>query len=128
MDTGNTGISDGNMVTEPVQPRGYGEHVDTNAVKTDVDGSAPWIRGTPSLGLPFFIVSRFSPVDTGNTRNNWFLSVGVPVQPRGYGEHPPTSLSNSAESGSAPWIRGTPERTSTGAVKKRFSPVDTGNT
>ena len=46
VDTGNTPESAITETVLPVQPRGYGEHNHLRLIKWNVQGSAPWIRGT----------------------------------------------------------------------------------
>ena len=67
-------------------------------------------------------------MDTGNTDFKTKTVSGIPVQPRGYGEHIPFSYSLSIVTGSAPWIRGTHLMLHLCIGHIRFSPVDTGNT
>ena len=91
-------------------------------------GSAPWVRGTlTAIGL-ISIIKRFSPVGTGNTTCWSHSSQYTPVQPRGYGEHCESETEQDVDSGSAPWVRGTPVIFSTVLAGTRFSPVGTGNT
>ena len=128
MDTGNTSVVETNSERVSVQPRGYGEHITALVPITRINGSAPWIRGTLNVTVAPAAMSRFSPVDTGNTI--WILLVAhlAAVQPRGYGEHSCCLLLIKRSHGSAPWIRGTPDQAGQDAAKERFSPVDTGNT
>ena len=75
------------------------------------------------------VCRRFIPVGTGNT--HWVVNVGEPgkpVHPRGYGEHTIIIKPFSCNSGSSPWVRGTPRRTSLQWPSLRFIPVGTGNT
>ena len=67
VDTGNTidYLDQGELKT--VQPRGYGEHLNTHIIGRSVRGSAPWIRGTLMQKSSEPQQRRFSPVDTGNT-------------------------------------------------------------
>ena len=67
-------------------------------------------------------------MDTGNTTKMDGDRDGIPVHPRGYGEHTSSILLNCFIIGSSPWIRGT--RAAFFGVNKdtRFIPVDTGNT
>ena len=87
VDTGNTEILNHGLDPTPVQPRGYGEHSVIINNMTNNIGSAPWIRGTLVTRVCSSVNFRFSPVDTGNTENQVFLSPELTVQPRGYGEH-----------------------------------------
>ena len=92
------------------------------------NGSAPWIRGTHSSPSSRLHMSRFSPVDTGNTIVKIIRCIPFPVQPRGYGEHFRYGLHLHQLRGSAPWIRGTLAAVEDALCVRRFSPVDTGNT
>ena len=65
--TGNTKANLLPARLNPVQPRGYGEHLVTIDVISVISGSAPWVRGTRE------------PMATTPKR--------ITVQPREYGEH-----------------------------------------
>ena len=67
VDTGNTPLLQPSRYKGAVQPRGYGEHIGVTTLGCLMNGSAPWIRGTPTLANLSFDLLRFSPVDTGNT-------------------------------------------------------------
>ena len=87
VDTGNTGCWESNPMMITVQPRGYGEHKRINGAIRLSYGSAPWIRGTRDMKQSVNKLTRFSPVDTGNTVNVLPDKSTKSVQPRGYGEH-----------------------------------------
>ena len=73
-------------------------------------------------------ISRFIPVDTGNTDKWHESSRGEAVHPRGYGEHDARRLMTAYSNGSSPWIRGTLGVALDLRHDRRFIPVDTGNT
>ena len=87
VDTGNTVELPGNPIKLPVHPRGYGEHSKSNLSNLPKNGSSPWIRGTHPDIKYIIMISRFIPVDTGNTLNILATSTQDVVHPRGYGEH-----------------------------------------
>ena len=91
-------------------------------------GSAPWVRGTRTDALTKAFTDRFSPVGTGNTSTTRALNVFMSVQPRGYGEHVTAAVDVQDDRGSAPWVRGTPDKRLNIPLVRRFSPVGTGNT
>ena len=73
-------------------------------------------------------LTRFIPVDTGNTLPYFAKKPYSPVYPRGYGEHDWTTWTAVGQRGLSPWIRGTRRWGVAGAKGVRFIPVDTGNT
>ena len=74
------------------------------------------------------MVSRFIPVDTGNTKHVTLRPIVSPVHPRGYGEHTREQERIFESGGSSPWIRGTQQSGIERGYSIRFIPVDTGNT
>ena len=107
MDTGNTKSNSAELLTQSVQPRGYGEHMAASCGISSQAGSAPWIRGTRIPKNMINTKYRFSPVDTGNTSLSSTTNTRKSVQPRGYGEHNEPMSAAISNGGSAPWIRGT---------------------
>ena len=72
--------------------------------------------------------TRFIPVDTGNTTTARLSSSEIAVYPRGYGEHFASNAGLTSVDGLSPWIRGTPPNDTDFPFRRRFIPVDTGNT
>ena len=128
VDTGNTSRWSAGQWWHPVHPRGYGEHISGIRQSMTIHGSSPWIRGTLFLWCTWIFPWRFIPVDTGNTGAVKFCHDSSPVHPRGYGEHILSRFISCLLHGSSPWIRGTPRKGGYSIVRKRFIPVDTGNT
>ena len=110
-----------------VQPRGYGERRSNSTSNIVQIGSAPWVRGTPPRSPVIDRPIRFSPVGTGNADKFCATMILLAVQPRGYGERLFLKLQKQNGTGSAPWVRGTPNGIGLDMVVFRFSPVGTGN-
>ena len=111
VDTGNTFDLLVASIATTVHPRGYGEHALRLGRVTEMHGSSPWIRGTLYSSGDNEGISRFIPVDTGNTDYSFGLKRKIPVHPRGYGEHLTRIVSIEENNGSSPWIRGTQSAT-----------------
>ncbi len=107
MGTGNTLAMPTLQTLFAVHPRGYGEHISGSLIRRQTNGSSPWVRGTHRLSMVSRVRNRFIPVGTGNTNRGSHEMNGVPVHPRGYGEHKSEGLGLTIESGSSPWVRGT---------------------
>ena len=67
-------------------------------------------------------------MDTGNTCRHKKALTRRAVHPRGYGKHPVITLPNVPSAGSSPWIRETLNHPLQNNLRRRFIPVDTGNT
>ena len=128
VDTGNTKRTSSPEGFHAVHPRGYGEHKGRARLFWSRGGSSPWIRGTHQTQLMNYMITRFIPVDTGNTHSFNIDPRVFPVHPRGYGEHGCGDFYGVNESGSSPWIRGTLNIKRKELGYSRFIPVDTGNT
>ena len=72
--------------------------------------------------------SRFIPAGAGNTVLNSFVSEGLPVHPRGCGEHAARAMYGFSTSGSSPRVRGTRFAAGLGRAVQRFIPAGAGNT
>ena len=127
VDTGNINRSSYLTLVSTVHPRGYGEHNSGYWIGFLKDGSSPWIRGTFPWRPRSPNITRFIPVDTGNIQQRMYLSLGLTVHPRGYGEHSAGLRRQEVVNGSSPWIRGTYNLIAVSCHRFRFIPVDTGN-
>ena len=128
VDTGNTWFYFIIHCKKSVYPRGYGEHISVLLLIPYRTGLSPWIRGTLFFCRLLFLVSRFIPVDTGNTTKVVPSLITSTVYPRGYGEHTAAQMAMQNSGGLSPWIRGTQVASFVCTLTNRFIPVDTGNT
>ena len=126
--TGNTSSLTMKLIMSAVHPRGHGEHPFGQLAMYCLNGSSPWARGTQFTQVRGSSVSRFIPVGTGNTWVIKYAVHGIPVHPRGHGEHFMGLGSVGLVCGSSPWARGTLRRGFTNGINTRFIPVGTGNT
>ena len=106
--TGNTQQPETMQLYSTVHPRGYGEHPLTISNGKAKRGSSPWVRGTLFRQTMELDMKRFIPVGTGNTDSAIFPRSLETVHPRGYGEHNHVRFVAVKQSGSSPWVRGTP--------------------
>ena len=125
---GNTHGSDWGWQKLPVHPRGCGEH--RNPLHDDLvtRGSSPRVRGTPPAPFGWTPCPRFIPAGAGNTDVRHPQSCGLPVHPRGCGEHLPPNPIIVSDSGSSPRVRGTLHITASIVARVRFIPAGAGNT
>ena len=73
--------------SEPVHPRGRGEHCSALSRRSCEVGSSPRARGTPRQGREAFLTQRFIPAGAGNTADRRHGPRQLSVHPRGRGEH-----------------------------------------
>ena len=111
-----------------VHPRGRGEHPARRTRRLSQAGSSPRARGTPGARLWLQLRRRFIPAGAGNTVQVAALSVGMPVHPRGRGEHDSTRTGYQNSSGSSPRARGTHFALIELGRLRRFIPAGAGNT
>ena len=106
-DAGNTPTLTRRAGVRPVHPRGCGEHLPHDSTSAIIGGSSPRMRGThgwhPDRGARYW----FIPADAGNTRPASSCDCGLPVHPRGCGEHINTIHWKKTGHGSSPRMRGT---------------------
>ena len=84
--TGNSCIAQSIYAIAAVQPRVYGELCVVRFEFTVRGGSAPRVRGTPTIAESRDFLHRFSPACTGNSKLNTGRLYVATVQPRVYGE------------------------------------------
>ena len=107
----------------PVQPRACGELSEAAIVLDAHRGSAPRVRGTPTVTTEFGQCGRFSPARAGNSRAALFEGASLAVQPRACGELISMAPPRPLNTGSAPRVRGTPPAIQPTRVVSRFSPA-----
>ncbi len=125
---GNTLLTDGWDDLDMDQPRTCGEYQEQWLERRRLQGSAPHMRGIQSWEGPVFLWRRISPAHAGNT--SW-VSAAVAAcadQPRTCGEYPPSSLPDRMAPGSAPHMRGIPDRIPRTGQPQGISPAHAGNT
>ena len=126
--TGNTRAIESVSISNPVHPRGHGEHAPTSGEALTINGSSPWARGTLFHITSALSSLRFIPVGRGNTNGQDGTVIGTAVHPRGHGEHLVIQPQQIRIHGSSPWARGTPTTPYKNKIPTRFIPVGTGNT
>ena len=114
--------------TQPVHPRGRGEHTWPDLSGNSRDGSSPRTRGTPLRSGFRIHVRRFIPADAGNTNSSCCISIFIAVHPRGRGEHKTDGAACKDKTGSSPRTRGTLATAKEWRAARRFIPADAGNT
>ena len=146
---GNTLYGDTGSHSKTVHPRVCGEHGFPAGADTRFVGSSPRVRGTPGSRLPSALSARFIPACAGNTPtvNDWRSRKSVhprvcgehvrppprtrssaTVHPRVCGEHEAAPLTDLANNGSSPRVRGTPRQEHSPGRLRRFIPACAGNT
>ena len=126
-DAGNIEIYGEGIIKLPVHPRGCGEHVTFLIVTPKPAGSSPRMRGTYYFALLRHLRCRFIPADAGNITTTKRKKRGLPVHPRGCGEHGWSNTSNVSSAGSSPRMRGTFAAAMNQHCLLRFIPADAGN-
>ena len=111
-----------------VHPRGCGEHIRPALDPLRLDGSSPRVRGTPQNADRAPAPIRFIPAGAGNTRGLLGIRGGIPVHPRGCGEHVSGFIRPPRRAGSSPRVRGTPRQNQPVVRRRRFIPAGAGNT
>ncbi len=91
-------------------------------------GSSPRARGTQQRVVLPVGKLRFIPAGAGNTQALRMTRKGLPVHPRGRGEHSMRRSAPGLRAGSSPRARGTHRRVVALAVLWRFIPAGAGNT
>ena len=104
---GNTPASAAWACWRTVHPRGCGEHLRQELLDNHRCGSSPRVRGTPTVYHGGGRRWRFIPAGAGNTRGQQRADAGMPVHPRGCGEHPSPEVTDAGHFGSSPRVRGT---------------------
>ena len=126
--TGNTPTRCQTARRQAVHPRVYGEYAPCHGDKCLPFGSSPRVRGIQTISAIQWLLARFIPACTGNTRLRLtHISIHT-VHPRVYGEYQTRSRSEISSSGSSPRVRGIPPRHRLGIDARRFIPACTGNT
>ena len=125
---GNTIIVTLRSTVAPVHPRSRGEHPVLPIWAASASGSSPLARGTLTGSPTRKLVLRFIPARAGNTTSTFASSRTLSVHPRSRGEHIFPSEVTSAEYGSSPLARGTPDCKLYQVVVARFIPARAGNT
>ena len=68
-------------------PRGCGEHVLRDSIKTGAQGSSPRMRGAPATSPNLLQELGIIPADAGSTWSTLLMSSPLKDHPRGCGEH-----------------------------------------
>ena len=110
------------------QPRTCGEYLNDADQAGSTEGSAPHMRGIQGVPVWAGVDGGISPAHAGNTSaGGGAPSVGWD-QPRTCGEYHPQETAGGPPNGSAPHMRGIPDRASRRRVRRRISPAHAGNT
>ncbi len=125
---GNTAAGRKRVASRAVHPRRCGEHDKSAVNPLNRLGSSPQVRGTRNKNAYHPASRRFIPAGAGNTNKPQRCATVFPVHPRRCGEHAPSSSSLSAEAGSSPQVRGTPQTPLRRRRSLRFIPAGAGNT
>ena len=126
-DAGNILPHPADTSTQPVHPRGCGEHIHPGFYFYPTDGSSPRMRGTCYRWRHGLAIQRFIPADAGNILPTKRATMGIAVHPRGCGEHRIDSIIGLWCSGSSPRMRGTYRACQEFDSGCRFIPADAGN-
>ena len=111
-----------------VHPRVCGEHTCQRLWLSQIPGSSPRMRGTPSLSENSPATTRFIPAYAGNTHSCRCCPPRRTVHPRVCGEHVQPPRVKHGEDGSSPRMRGTQLQAELAALRARFIPAYAGNT
>ena len=145
---GNTAVGSVHRGGIPDQPRTCGEYFQLRWTVWVVQGSAPHMRGIPSLSVPEHQLRRISPAHAGNTNtiaSRTYMTSDQPRtcgeymfttsatreerdQPRTCGEYICPQLPSESSPGSAPHMRGILHSGRHPRPRHRISPAHAGNT
>ena len=109
-------------------PRVCGEHANTANTGSNVIGSSPRMRGTPSLRRTDRPICGIIPAYAGNTTRWKRTCEGARDHPRVCGEHEARQKIKRAKQGSSPRMRGTPVNPSMPGCEAGIIPAYAGNT
>ena len=125
----------GNTATRPTppgrawdQPRTCGEYIPTKCWPHRDTGSAPHMRGIPTMRRIPGTSARISPAHAGNTRKTTWEEVRKWDQPRTCGEYSTPLPRHPLSGGSAPHMRGIRGFSCPRYPSGRISPAHAGNT
>ena len=125
---GNTEPAPAFTLTNPVHPRGCGEHNRAIVPDPRQSGSSPRVRGTLDQHQQYSSRPRFIPAGAGNTWPYPPSAVPPAVHPRGCGEHNGFFDCLGKLLGSSPRVRGTRPPSAGAFPESRFIPAGAGNT
>ena len=125
---GNTGIQAGGHSHEEDQPRTCGEYPGRAAAVETGHGSAPHMRGIPSMVRTPDRIAGISPAHAGNTGASCMCAAACADQPRTCGEYIMKQTADAHGAGSAPHMRGIRCTRLVFSYKRRISPAHAGNT
>ncbi len=109
-------------------PRGCGEHQPARRVRKSFTGSSPRMRGAPHAARHDEPCRGIIPADAGSTPGPDGSAARSRDHPRGCGEHGSPWLTNTAQPGSSPRMRGAPADRPVRPPIPGIIPADAGST
>ena len=86
-DAGSTVLQTSERLEDQDHPRGCGEHVLRDSIKTGAQGSSPRMRGAPGYQMVVYRILGIIPADAGSTDGTENRKENQGDHPRGCGEH-----------------------------------------
>ena len=109
-------------------PRSRGEHAKKSKSRNLGKGSSPLARGTPQGNFTLAVKERLIPACAGNTAPHSQSAKPRSAHPRSRREHSSKVCCVSAQPGSSPLARGTPDTLHEKVPRERLIPARAGNT
>ena len=109
-------------------PRSRGEHAKKSKSRNLGKGSSPLARGTPQGNFTLAVKERLIPACAGNTAPHSQSAKPRSAHPRSRREHSSKVCCVSAQPGSSPLARGTPDTLHEKVPRERLIPAHAGNT